>query len=254
MFTFSEVDIQHWLSGFVWPFVRVLALFTAAPVFSHTAFPKRARIGLALLITFVVAPLLPVAPPQALFSPEGLILLIQQLLVGAGLGFAMKLVFAAIEGAGTLVGFQMGLGFATFIDPQHNQQTPIVGSFLGVLASLVFFSLDGHLILLSSLVESFTLAPIATNGLQQFHPQVLVSLGEIIFSLGLHISLPMVGAIMIANIALGLLSRAAPQLNIFAVGFPVTLMIGFWSLWMSLPFLGGIIEAAFKRNLLEFIR
>ncbi len=254
MFTFSEVDIAHWLSAFIWPFVRVLALFTAAPVFSHRAFPRRARVGLAFMITLIVAPLLPPANAQALFSPLGLLLLLQQLLIGFGIGFSVRITFAAIEAAGDLVGFQMGLGFATFVDPQHNQQAPIIGSFLGILASLVFFALDGHLILLSALIDSFTSAPIAVDGLRQFHPQALVTLGATIFSLGLHIALPMVGAIMISNIALGLLSRAAPQLNIFAIGFPVTLMIGFWSLWMSLPFLGGVIEAAFHRNLLEFMR
>lgn len=246
MFSFSSADIELWLSSFIWPFVRVLALFTAAPVFSHRAFPRRARIGLALMITLIIAPLLKVAPSSALFSPDGLLLLLQQLLVGFSIGFSVRLIFAAIEAAGDLIGLQMGLSFATFIDPQHNQQAPIVGSFLGILASLVFFSVNGHLILLTTLVESFQTAPIAIDGLTHMQPQALVAQGSIIFSLGMHLALPMIAAVMIANIALGLLSRAAPQLNIFAIGFPLTLMIGFWTLWMALPFLGNMIEATFN--------
>lgn len=246
MFTISSADIELWLSTFIWPFMRVLALFTAAPVFSHRAFPRRARIGLAFMITLIIAPLVKTAPASALFSADGLLLLVQQLLVGFSIGFSVRLIFAAIEAAGDLIGLQMGLSFATFIDPQHNQQTPIVGSFLGIIASLVFFSVNGHLILLATLVDSFQTAPIALDGLTHLRPQTIVAQGSTIFSLGLHLALPMIAAVMIANIALGLLSRAAPQLNIFAIGFPLTLMIGFWILWMALPFVGNMIENTFS--------
>lgn len=246
MFSFSSADIELWLSSFIWPFVRVLALFSTAPVFSHRAFPRRARIGLAFMITLMIAPLLKAAPGAALFSPDGVLLLLQQLLVGFSIGFSIRLIFAAIEAAGDLIGLQMGLSFATFIDPQHNQQAPIVGSFLGILASLLFFSVNGHLILLMTLVDSFQTAPVALDGLSHLRPQAVVAQGSIIFSLGLHLALPMIAAIMIANIALGLLSRAAPQVNIFAIGFPITLMIGFWILWIALPFLGNMIESTFR--------
>lgn len=254
MFTLNSADIEFWLSSFIWPFIRVLALFTAAPVFSHRAFPRRARIGLALMITLIISPFLEVAPTAALFSPNGLLLLLQQLFIGLAIGFSTRLIFSAIEAAGDLIGLQMGLSFATFIDPQHNQQLPIIGSFLGILASLVFFATNGHLILLTALVDSFQTAPIALDGFQKLSVESIFAQGAIIFSLGLHLALPMIAAIMIANIALGLLSRAAPQLNIFAIGFPLTLMVGFWSLWLALPYLGNVMERILSQATVEFIR
>lgn len=242
MLSISSAELNAWIVQFIWPFIRVLALFTTAPLLGHRSFPRSARIGLALLITFLIAPQIPPAPTQSFTDGMALLYLLQQLFVGIAIGFGMMMVFAAIEAAGELMGLQMGLSFATFVDPVHNRSTPIIASYLGIMASLSFLALDGHLLLIAAIHESFTLMPIAPNPQQVFNLPALIQAGSDIFRIGVQISLPVMAAMLITNIAMGLLARAAPQLNIFAVGFPLTIFIGFWALLLSLPYLRSLFE------------
>lgn len=239
MFTFSSAQLDLWIASFIWPFIRVLAMLSTAPVFDHRTIQRRLRFGLAALVTILLMPLLP--PPQTtLNSGQAIIVLIQQILIGASMGFAMRLIFSTFEMAGDLIGLQIGLAFAQFIDPNRGGQTPLLGSFLGVLASLFFLSVDGHLLVISSIVQSFELVPISTN-LAVTQPQNIASTGGIMFMLALQISLPVLAAMLICNIVMGLLARAAPQLNIMSIGFAITIVMGLWVLWASLPhFIAGI--------------
>ena len=141
----------------------------------------------------------------------------------------------------------MGISFATFIDPQNSTQTPLVGSFLGITASLVFLAIDGHLMLLFAWSESFRQFPVGASIANLASLSSIVTLGSHLFSIALHIALPVLTAMMICNIALGVLTRAAPQLNLLSIGFPATLMVGMWMLAAALPWMTQTMQASLER-------
>lgn len=252
MLSFTSQQIDLWLGMLFWPFVRILALISAAPVFNHQSIPARAKIGLALLFTIVVAPTIPPTPVIAIASAAGFAVLIQQLLIGLAIGFSMTLAFAAIELAGDLIGTQMGLGFAWFVDPQSSTQGPMVGSLLGLFATLIFLAMDGHLMMLAAVVKSFSVAPISAEIGMAFDWSKLLNAATEVFRVGLHIALPAIAALFLSNVALGVLTRAAPQLNLFAIGFPITLSLGLIILWLSMPHYGPMVERALRNNLQLF--
>ncbi len=241
MLSVTTAQLNTWLAAFAWPLARILALFASAPIIGNPSLPVQIKIGLAMLITLLVAPLLPPPPDIDPASATGLLILAQQMLIGLAMGFAMQIVFHATEMAGEFIGLQMGLGFATLYDASIPGFIPVLGQFMGVIISLVFLAIDGHLLLLSGLIGSFDALPIAaqsaTPGLRS-----LVDWAGCIFSYALALSLPLMAALLITNLALGVLTRAAPQLNIFAVGFPLTILMGFLILALSFPYFRPVIE------------
>lgn len=241
MVTISSQMLQMWVVGLLWPLTRILGMITIAPIFGDMAIPKRIKLGLGLVLTLVIMPTLPPLPSFDVFSLQGLLILVQQLIIGLAIGFCMRLTFAAISVAGQMIGMSMGLGFASFFDPQSHGQSTAITQFLNMLAMLIFLSLDGHLMVVSVLAESFISMPIALNG-GGINPMTIVMWGESIFSAGLLLAMPAVAALLIANMALGILTRTAPQLNIFGIGFPVTLSIGFLVLALALPSMLNPIE------------
>jgi flagellar biosynthetic protein FliR len=249
MIPFSSADLNAWLIAFLWPLARVLALLAATPVLGNMATPMRVKIGLGVLITLVVAPAVGPLPNVEPASPEGLLVLGQQIVIGLAMGFAMRIVFSAVELAGEIAGLQMGLGFATLFTPQSDGSTLVVGKFLGLLATLTFLSLNGHLLMLSVLAESFTAFPISIEPFSAVGWKKLADWGGTIFLAGLQLALPVVAALLIVNLALGILTRASPQLNIFAVGFPITLMVGMVVLMLSLPYFTPVIEQLITEGL-----
>lgn len=248
MVTFTSQQLDLWIAAFIWPFVRILALMSVAPVFGHLSIPARVKVGLAFLMALIVAPTLDIPAPVALDSAQGIALLLQQILTGLAIGFSITLVFAAIQLGGDLIGLQMGLSFASFVDPQSSTQTPLVGSLFTVLATLVLLAMDGHLIMLGAIVKSFAVVPMSADFQNTLHWHALLGWGTEIFSIGLHLALPALAAIFLSNVALGVLTRSAPQLNLFAVGFPVTLLLGILILWLSLPHFGRFFEQALQRG------
>lgn len=246
MIPISGEQLDLWISGFVWPFIRVLAMLATAPVFDNRVVQRRLRVALAALLAMLLMPLLP--PPPTLSSAQAFPVLIQQILVGVAMGFSMRLVFAAFEMAGDLLGLQMGLAFAQFVDPVRGGQTPLIGSFMGVLASLVFLVIDGHLLVIAAVVQSFEVVPISAQ-LNVINPQNIAMAGSIMFMLALQISMPVLAAVLISNIVLGILARAAPQLNVMSIGFSITIGAGLWVLWVSLPYFIAGIDSAIGRLL-----
>lgn len=249
MFTIGSAELDALLLGYFYPFVRILALATSAPVFSHQSVPRPVRIGLAALVTALVVPVLPAIAPVSPFTAPGILLLVEQILIGIAIGFSMQLAFAAVTLAGDLIGLQMGLSFAAFIDPQHSEQTPVIGSFLAVTLMLVFLSISGHLLLLETLVESFRRFPVALEAIRPLDAAALVRNGALVFSAGLQIALPVVGAMLMTNLTVGLLARTSPQLNLLSVGFPVSLIVGFLMLLLALPALGPGMGALLSHGL-----
>lgn len=250
MISYSFAEIEAFAGLFLWPLVRILALFSVAPVLGNRAIPARARIGLAVLIAAAVAPALPAPPPGTLSSAAAIPMLLQQILVGVAIGFSARVAFAAIELAGDLIGLQMGLSFAGFVDPQHSGATPLLGSVMVTLASLVFVAIDGHLALIASLIDSFRAVPVGTEFAAILRWERLVALGTNLFANGLHMALPVLATLLSINIAMGVMARAAPQLNLFSVGFPITLLTGLGLLWLMLPAIGTPLRAALEASLL----
>lgn len=246
MLALSDTQLNAWLIQFIWPLARILGLFMVAPIFGHTAVPTRVKLGLGIFIALAIAPALPPMPQVELGSWAGLLILSQQILIGLAMGFVMKLIFSAIETAGEIIGLQIGLGFATFFDPQSAGQTLVIGRFLHLLAMLVFLAVNAHLLLLGVLVESFQSLPIQSTPLAAKGFFSLAQAGTHVFAIGLQLALPIIAILLMTNLALGILTRSAPQLNIFAIGFPITLGIGLITLDWSMDYFGAQFERAFQ--------
>jgi flagellar biosynthetic protein FliR len=238
MISFGFSEIWEVFLGLWWPFVRFMALIMSAPILSSRAMPIRVKILLGFLLASTTSPLISAPAPNSDF----LLLLLQNILVGVILGFSLRLIFAAIEFAGDIAGLQIGLGFALLIDPMSSRQTPLIGNFFGVLASLVFLAINGHLMLIIQLVESFKVIPLNGEGLQLINFSVIVSWGGELFKIALLLSLPVVVVLLIVNISLGIMARIAPQLSIFSVGFSLSLVVGLLVLWVSLPYFAAPFE------------
>jgi flagellar biosynthetic protein FliR len=219
----------------MWPLLRISAMFVAVPVFSIQAVPTRVRLILSVALTLVVMPLLPPLPAIEMFSYEGFIVAIQQLAIGLLSGFIVQLVFAAVVFAGQGVALSMGLGFASMVDPQNGQQVPVVAQFYVICAMLIFLSLDGHLLLIKMLLDSFTSLPIGIEGINKADIWTILAWSTRMFAGGLLLSMPVIISLLLINVSFGVATRAAPQLNIFSVGFPVTLMLGILLMWQTLP-------------------
>jgi flagellar biosynthetic protein FliR len=242
----DSAQIDAWIALVIFPLARILGFVAAAPLWSTAAVPRRTRLVLGLAITLAIAPILPPMPEVAPATPVGLWIMLQQMLVGIGMGFAARIVFAAFDVAGEFMGFQMGLGFATFYDPLRGAQTPVLAEFVDLIALLMLLSMNGHLLYFATLAQSFVAIPVSATPLGADSWINLARLGGHIFSAGVLLALPVSVSLTITNLALAVLTRAAPQLNIFALGFPLTLIGGFFTLSISLNYLAGPIQAVFE--------
>lgn len=231
----SVADLTAWINEWFWSFMRVGACLMVAPVFGATYTPARTRLALAVIISLAVAPFIPSPPQVSLFSAEGVAIMAQQLLIGIVIGFLLQLVFDAIGLAGQLLANSMGLSFAFNVDPQRGAATAAVGQYYVIFMLLTFLALDGHLAVIELLVDGFSVLPIGMTGLGVDGLWTVVSLGSVMFSGALKIALPGLTALLVANIAFGLISRAAPTLNIFSVGFPISIIFGLLVLQLGLP-------------------
>jgi flagellar biosynthetic protein FliR len=252
MLTFTDTQVLEWVSPILWPFLRVLALFSSLPVLSQRSVPVRLRVALAFLIAVCAQATLPPAPVVALDSSTAMLLVVQQLVIGISLGFAVRIVFAAVEFAGELIGLQMGLNFAGFFNPMSGGQATPMSNFFGISVAWLFIVMGGHLILITAVVKSFDAFPVGPEPfafLRAVQPQVW---GAEVFSLGLWIALPLVGMLLFTNLVLGVISRVAQQMNIFAIGFPITLGVGLIGVLLTLPLMQAPFTMALERMLQHF--
>lgn len=235
MLDITQAQLMGWLSAWFWPFVRIAACFSVAPVFGANFVPARVKIALAGFTAYLLAPVLPPMPDVPLFSLVGVQIIAQQIIIGLGVGFILQLAFDAVGLAGQLLANSMGLSFAFNVDPLRGASTAAVGQFYLVLMVLTFLILDGHLAIIQVLAEGFRTLPVGTAGLGAEGLWGMVVIGGMLFAGALKIALPALTALMVANLAFGLISRAAPTLNIFSVGFPISLVFGLLVLQFSLP-------------------
>jgi len=249
VFTFDTSQLSQWYGSVFWPLTRVLALVATAPVLSHKSIPTRVKVGVALAIALAIAPVVSSPPLTGLLDGRGLVPLLHNILVGLSIGFAVRLVFVGIELAGQLIGLQIGLGFAAYFNPDAGESENVVSNFMSMLALLMFLAIDGHLMMVYALADSFRLFPAGGAGLLPVDPMALVHAASDIFAIAMTISLPILGVMLMINVVLGLMARVAPQLNLFAVGFPLTVLAGLAALTMFLPILESPLRAVLQRSL-----
>jgi flagellar biosynthetic protein FliR len=232
---FTYQQIEGWVGSAFWPFLRIGACLMVAPMFSATYVPPRVRIVLAAALTLIALPMIPRTDGISVLSVDGVVTTVQQIVIGAALGFIMQLMFDAINFGGQVIANGMGLGLAFNIDPLMDIETPALGQLYVMLGSLTFLALDGHLALMDTLVTSFRGLPIGPTGLSTDALRAMADWGDQLFIGALKVALPAMTALLVVNLAFGAVSRAAPSLNMFAIGLPVTLIFGLVVLFFGLP-------------------
>lgn len=231
---FTDRELMILLSRFLWPLFRIGAFLMVLPLLGTRLVTRRIRVGLAVLITFLVVPLLPPMPIVDLLSLQTYLIVAEQIAIGVMLAFLVQILFQIFVLTGRMISMQMGLGMAAMMDPVNGIQVSILSSFYLMLTSLLFFASNGHLVVIEVLIESFYAIPIALEWRSVDSYFFLVSLGSWMFASALFIAIPAVTAILIINFSFGVMTRAAPQMNIFALGFPFTMMMGLVIIWVSL--------------------
>ena len=248
--SFSEAQLNTFLAAYLWPFVRISSMLLATPVLNSRQLPMQIRLFLALLITWIMVPSLPEQPAFDVLSHAGFVTMLQQVLIGVIMGFILQMVFAALVFGGQVVAYSMGLGFASMIDPQNGVQVPVLAQYYLIIATLFFLTINGHLLVIDLLADSFHSLPVAQDGITRNGLHELVAWGSRMFAGGLLIAMPIMGAMLMVNMGMGVVMRAAPQLNIFSVGFPITMLMGFALMWVTLPnvmnVFNNLLEEAFQ--------
>ncbi|MBX8475186.1 flagellar type III secretion system protein FliR [Pseudomonas cichorii] len=229
----TDTQISTWVASFMLPLFRIVAVLMTMPIIGTTLVPRRVRLYFAVAITVVVAPVLPVMPAVEALDLSALLLIGEQILIGAGMGLSLQLFFHIFVVAGQIIATQMGMGFASMVDPTNGVSSAVIGQFFTMLVTLLFLAMNGHLVVLEILVESFTTMPVGSGLLVNNFWELATGLGWVMSS-GIRLVLPAITALLIINIAFGVMTRAAPQLNIFSIGFPLTLVLGMVILWMSM--------------------
>ncbi|HWM29175.1 MAG TPA: flagellar biosynthetic protein FliR [Woeseiaceae bacterium] len=218
----------------IWPFIRIGAFVMVMPVIGGSFVPQRVRLILAMALTLVIAPVLPSLPAVDILSIAGMTLMFQEIATGVAMGFVVQLIFDAISLGGQVISMSMGLGFAVFVDRQRGVNIPVLGQLFMMLGMLIFLSLDGHLALIQMLADSFHILPMSAGGLGQAQLSSLLQWSAQLFVVAMNIALPAITALIVVNLAFGVMSRAAPTLNLFAVGFPVAMLLGFAVIFLSM--------------------
>lgn len=227
-------DVSQWVSRVWWPSLRIGGFVAAAPIASETTIPSQVKIVMTLALTALIAPLAAVPSALSIFSGAGVLAAVQEILIGISIGMVMELAFEALTFAGQTISMTMGLGFATLIDPQRGASVPVLGQMFMIMGTLTYLAINGHLVLLGALANSFQTLPIGAANIDKDFLLAVAIWGGRIFETGLLVALPVVIALVIVNLALGVVTRAAPQLNLFGIGFTITLMCGFFVLMVGL--------------------
>lgn len=246
MISVTVDQLYAWINTFFWPFVRIAAMVSSAPLLSESAIPARVKVGLAVMLTLIVAPTLEPMPSLSTASWGALWIVGQQVLIGLALGLTMRIIFAAVQTAGEFVGLQMGLAFASFFDPATGSNTAVLARILNTITLLVFIAMNGHLLMIGGLVRTFEVLPIGVGELHVNGWGVLLEWSSQIVVSGLLMALPVMIVLLTINLSLGILNRTAQQLSVFAVGFPISLTVGLTILAVVLPQISPFLEQLFQ--------
>ena len=252
MLELSDTQIGGWVGSFLLPLFRIASMFMVMPIIGTQLVPNRVRLYLALAVCVVVMPTLPAMPQVDAIDLRTFILIGQEVLIGAMLGFTLQLFFQAFVIAGQIVATQMGLGFASMVDPANGISVPVIGQFFLMLVTLLFLAMNGHLVVFEVLAESFVTMPVGDGLLTDHYWTLATKLGWV-FGAALILVLPAITALLVVNMAFGVMTRAAPQLNIFSIGFPLTLLLGFIIVWIGMADILGHYQR-FATEALQFLR
>lgn len=245
----SEAQLMQFIGQYLWPMLRIGAFYFAIPIVGARTVPARVRIILTLFTTILLVPLLPPAPIISMMSLEALVLVVKEVVIGLAMGFMLQVVLHVFVLAGQFISLKMGLGFAAMNDPSSGVSVTVLSQFYLLLSTLLLLAIDGHIVIIHMLIDSFTTLPISGLGLNAENFVGIVGMGSWMFNIGLVISLPLFTALLIVNMSFGVMSRSAPQMNVFTVGFPITLILGLLLVWASLanflPLFETVIEDGF---------
>ncbi|WP_150912850.1 flagellar biosynthetic protein FliR [Marinobacter halotolerans] len=224
--------ISQWIGQHFWPFFRLASFMMVIPFIGTQLVPARIRMGLALLMTVLIVPMIPQVPQVDALSAEAVVITLQQILIGVGMGFALTALFQLFVVAGQMIAMQMGLGFASMVDPANGINVAVLAQIYTITITLLYLSMNGHLVAFDVFIESFYTMPVGLEGLGQAGVWSLAHRISWIFVSAVLLALPAVTAVFIVNISFGVMTRAAPQMNIFALGFPIGLIFGLFSIWV----------------------
>jgi flagellar biosynthesis protein FliR len=243
--TFAADELVLIIERFLLPFIRLSSFFLVAPIFGAQSVPVRIRVMLAFVVTVLLFPAMNIQNTFDVFSPRGLVVIFQEALIGIAMGLILNFTMAAIVMAGHAIATAMGLGFASSADPQNGVQVPTVGQFYMILATLVLLAIDGHLVALDILANSFTRFPAGEFVLDALVFWEVGLFSTQMFVTGVLLALPVMTGVLLVNLAFGVMTRAAPQLNIFSIGFPMAMLAGFILMLLSLPVFMPLLDTAF---------
>ncbi|MEE4245126.1 MAG: flagellar biosynthetic protein FliR [Kangiellaceae bacterium] len=232
--TFDFATINDWLAIYILPFCRIAGMATSMAIIGTRMVSARVRLSLALALAIVAAPMMPAGPAIELFSLTTIIQVALQTLIGLAIGFVTRVVLETFVVAGQLVAMQTGLGFASLIDQNTGVSVPTLGQMFVMMATLIFLAVDGHLRLIELVMLSFQSLPITESANLIVRLDLFVYWAEVIFITAFMMVLSAIVALLIMNISLGIMTRSAPQLNIFAVGFPIMTIVGMTIIWLLL--------------------
>ncbi|WP_108649741.1 flagellar biosynthetic protein FliR [Dongshaea marina] len=236
--------IMEWLAAHLWPMARISGMLMSMVVIGSRTVSTRIRVAFVIAMTFVIAPIVPESPAIAMFSAASLVILAQQLMIGVAMGILSQILVQTFVIAGQMIAMQTSLGFATMVDPLNGQSSPVVGQFYLLLSSVLFLAMDGHLVMIELLAESFETLPISMQGLSIGNYQSLAAFFASMFKAGLVMALSASVAMLFINFSFGVMTRAAPQLNIFSIGFAINMIFGLFILWFTV----GGFQAHFERQ------
>jgi len=233
--SFSAEFLLNWLASYLWAFSRIAAMLMVMVAIGSKTTPTRIRLFYALTITLAVLPVIPAAPSDiALFSLGSAVIVLQQILIGIAIGTVSIFVVQTFVVAGQIIAMQTSLGFASMADPMNGQSSPVVGQFYVLLVTLLFFTVDGHLLMIEMIVRSFDTLPVSMNGLLAADYQKLAAWFALMFRAALAFSIASMVAMLLVNLSFGIMTKAAPQLNIFSLGFSISMVFGLFVLWVTL--------------------
>ena len=242
-------EILEMLPYFLLILVRLTSFFLVAPLFSMKGVPAQFKIGIAAFLAFFALSGITIEEPLPL-DGYYIMMAIKEFAIGIALGFTAALVLYTVQIAGAFIDFQMGFAIASVMDPQTGSQVPIIGHFKYILALLFLLTVDGHHLMLDGVMQSLQVIPVESlsfgirfEDLAKFISDLFVEM----FMIALQMSLPIVGALFLVDVALGILAKTVPQLNIFAVGFPVKILAGFVLLLFTIPIFFFLLQNLFEK-------
>lgn len=227
-------EIMTYMASYIWPFARLSGMVMVMIVSGAQTMPVVIRLFYCLALTVMVAPVLPAMPDVELFSLTSFMIILQQSLIGIAIGFVTVLLIQTFVIAGQIIAMQTSLGFAAMADPSSGQTSPVIGQIYILLGTLVYLSVNGHLFMIETIVKSFETLPVASTGLVAIQYKSIAAWLSTMFGAALSMSLSAIVAMLVINFSFGVMTKAAPQLNVFSLGFAVGMMSGLFIIYLSL--------------------